>query len=124
MRWRLLTLAFAVMILVSLFGMVATVFLILPGAAERVTGLSYGRTYWLMIDGKMLVIWRFSQDVYKEVLHFPYWPAIPVAVAMQMGWIILYMRRKRGDIRSCNTCRYNLTGNTSGVCPECGAAIK
>ncbi len=24
----------------------------------------------------------------------------------------------------CDGCGYNLTGNTSGVCPECGTAIK
>lgn len=30
-----------------------------------------------------------------------------------------YRRRKRG---LCLTCGYDLTGNTSGVCPECGTA--
>lgn len=25
---------------------------------------------------------------------------------------------------SCRNCDYNLTGNTSGICPECGAAIQ
>ena len=29
-------------------------------------------------------------------------------------------RRKRGE---CVACGYNLTGNVSGVCPECGAEI-
>jgi len=29
----------------------------------------------------------------------------------------------RASLRGlCPTCRYNLTGNTSGVCPECGSA--
>jgi len=27
-------------------------------------------------------------------------------------------------IRVCSKCRYNLTGNVSGVCPECGTAIQ
>ncbi len=25
---------------------------------------------------------------------------------------------------TCATCRYNLTGNESGVCPECGTEIE
>lgn len=30
-------------------------------------------------------------------------------------------RRRRRDL--CLTCGYNLTGNVSGVCPECGTAL-
>jgi predicted RNA-binding Zn-ribbon protein involved in translation (DUF1610 family) len=25
---------------------------------------------------------------------------------------------------ACSSCGYNLTGNTSGVCPECGSKIE
>ncbi|HXE55512.1 MAG TPA: hypothetical protein VN541_20985 [Tepidisphaeraceae bacterium] len=32
-------------------------------------------------------------------------------------------RRLRGRAGLCRECGYNLTGNTSGVCPECGAVI-
>ncbi len=32
-----------------------------------------------------------------------------------------YRRGKRG---CCKTCGYDLTGNVSGVCPECGCATK
>jgi predicted RNA-binding Zn-ribbon protein involved in translation (DUF1610 family) len=32
-----------------------------------------------------------------------------------------YRRRRRGE---CLDCGYNLTGNVSGVCPECGTAIR
>jgi len=28
------------------------------------------------------------------------------------------------DVPHCRKCKYNLTGNTSGVCPECGEEIK
>ena len=39
------------------------------------------------------------------------------------GIILLYLREKHRRaklIRLCESCGYNLTGNTSGVCPECG----
>ena len=37
-----------------------------------------------------------------------------------------YRRRRRRDRQRrglCGTCGYNLTANTSGVCPECGAPV-
>jgi hypothetical protein len=32
----------------------------------------------------------------------------------------LYRRRRLNDRTHCHTCGYDLTGNVSGVCPECG----
>lgn len=32
-------------------------------------------------------------------------------------------RRQRASAGLCVACGYNLTGNTSGVCPECGQKI-
>ena len=34
----------------------------------------------------------------------------------------LYRRRRLNDRTHCHTCGYDLTGNVSGVCPECGQA--
>ena len=41
------------------------------------------------------------------------------------GWLKYAWKRARAQRISqglCGACGYNLTGNTSGVCPECGAA--
>jgi hypothetical protein len=52
------------------------------------------------------------------------WVAIPlwiplVVVAIPTGF--LWRReRRRAPPGHCRSCRYNLTGNVSGVCPECG----
>src|SRR5436190_1201662 len=32
--------------------------------------------------------------------------------------------RRRKAARRCRRCDYNLTGNVSGVCPECGRSVK
>src|SRR5438067_138938 len=38
--------------------------------------------------------------------------------------LIIELRRRFGhNDGSCAKCGYNLTGNTSGVCPECGTAV-
>lgn len=51
--------------------------------------------------------------------------ALGVLLAPQVlsipGAIVAQRRRKRGQ---CLSCGYNLTGNASGVCPECGRKIK
>ena len=53
---------------------------------------------------------------------FPVWSvfvvvAIPVPVLIWRRW-----SRRRQPLR-CAKCNYNLTGNVSGVCPECGLPI-
>ena len=43
----------------------------------------------------------------------------PIAFALRET---VRRRRRRGEIL-CRLCGYNLRGNASGVCPECGAAM-
>lgn len=52
-------------------------------------------------------------------LHIPLW--IPL-VLLGVSTALLWWRDRRPPRGHCRTCGYNLTGNTSGVCPECGEA--
>jgi hypothetical protein len=45
--------------------------------------------------------------------------AYPLAAFMRGPWR-RYARRRRG---CCSMCGYSLTGNVSGICPECGSAV-
>jgi hypothetical protein len=52
--------------------------------------------------------------------------ALVVVVCLILPFYLLRSRRQherelRGE---CQACGYNLTGNVSGVCPECGTPIK
>jgi len=48
------------------------------------------------------------------------WAAVlPVAWAAREA----YARRVRARVGCCQACGYDLTGNRSGVCPECGRAV-
>jgi predicted Zn-ribbon and HTH transcriptional regulator len=37
--------------------------------------------------------------------------------------VVRYHKDVSLNVPSCQFCGYNLTANTSGVCPECGKAI-
>jgi hypothetical protein len=57
-------------------------------------------------------------------LRFPHWV---LGVLFAFVPFVRYMAHRRGrrPLRDhCGRCGYNLTGNISGVCPECGAAYK
>jgi hypothetical protein len=58
-------------------------------------------------------------------LTLSYWLLTFVFAALPSVWIVRLGRRLR-RLRAagcCGTCGYNLTGNTSGTCPECGTAV-
>ena len=51
---------------------------------------------------------------------------LPVARLLLWGvrTIVLSPPGKRAEPNTCRGCGYNLTGNVSGVCPECGAEAR
>ncbi len=74
-------------------------------------------------------IWAYRAPPWGRVLsrsfYMPLWAppllfAAYPAVAFVRGPLRRWRRRRKGQ---CVTCGYNLTGNTSGRCPECGEAV-
>jgi hypothetical protein len=65
------------------------------------------------------------------------WKGVRVRALMIPAWFILsltlllpaasllrwWRRRRRRRIGLCSRCGYELTGNVSGVCPECSRAV-
>jgi len=57
-------------------------------------------------------------------IEIPFW--VPAGLlALPVTWMIPNVRRLRAMTRTgrCRACLYNLTGNTSGTCPECGTSV-
>ena len=64
-----------------------------------------------------------------QQLHFRLWMLTGCLAILSLPCFFLtvrYVIRWRATFKNpaaCPTCGYDLTGNTSGACPECGAAI-
>jgi|GEM_PF-1271330 len=59
-----------------------------------------------------------------SILAIPYCAICVLSLLIPIGWWIRVRLCRRIDPNRCRRCSYNLTGNTSGRCPECGAEIK
>ena len=90
------------------------------------------------------VRWRSSEVSYKtkmgryvvggffRSLEVAIWiPLLLAAIPTALLWVIpvapamyVWLRdRRRAPPGHCQKCGYNLTGNVSGVCPECGTSV-
>ena len=66
----------------------------------------------------------FWEPPLKQIL-LPAWAvAAPAAVPVAFWAIRAVRRRRRSRRHLCRSCGYDLTGNVSGVCPECGISVK
>ena len=88
------------------------------GAAGR-RGLAHAHlaVAWLcflgwLINPNYTIRGLFSNDML-------FWGAL-MLIASGFGFAFVSGRRREGDPTRCRACDYDLTGNVSGVCPECG----
>jgi hypothetical protein len=55
----------------------------------------------------------------------PFWlVALFIGVIPLRSAFLRLRTARRRRMKLCPNCAYNLTGNTSGVCPECGAKVE
>jgi hypothetical protein len=55
-------------------------------------------------------------------ISIPLW--IPFLISATPTGYLFWLGRRRIPPGHCRKCGYNLTGNVSGVCPECGERIR
>jgi hypothetical protein len=81
----------------------------------------YGRSWVLIGFGAGRSADGMVAKTYTYALFAPGW-----AVSLGLLAVTVYLwakRNGRGSGTGCRFCSYDLTGNVSGVCPECGTAI-
>lgn len=68
-------------------------------------------------------IWRFGNRR-LVIVYLPYWLVATITALLPLRWLTLFLRQ-RSQNRSgyCASCGYNLTGNTTGICSECGVTV-
>jgi len=88
------------------------------------------KKYWAIGKAKgRLEVWRYG---FARPGALSFLIRIPIReIAMLCGVVggylvaIPYLRRyRRRKLGLCVECTYDLTGNTSGVCPECGTPVE
>lgn len=76
------------------------------------------RWFWFYWRGPRIIL----EPGTHVIVRFPNWFVVLVTGAYPA--VVFTRYRRRPFARSgCRTCHYDLTGNESGVCPECGEAI-
>ena len=81
--------------------------------SHHAIGFAYG---WIIWDGGIAL----------ESVSIPCWFLCTLAVPLPVIWLWRYRRERRmrsDGMPGCAKCDYNLTGNVSGICPECGTPI-
>jgi hypothetical protein len=78
------------------------------------------------------ICWRFFKGVGWDMnrwrpvrfwyIGIPLW--IPFLIVVAPTAFLFWLDRHRIPSNCCQTCGYNLTGNVSGICPECGNVIR
>lgn len=88
------------------------------GPHEHLTRLEYS---WFQNSCLRLVPHAMSTPSMKIWLFVPFW--LPF-FAFAIPTIILLLHGRLKTEGCCLECGYDLTGNESGVCPECGTEIQ
>jgi hypothetical protein len=82
-------------------------------------GFNPGTVRWHV--GRFARVEEVAGGNHVRFLTIPAWPLAALFAALPA--LHLYRRTRRRHLPGqCPSCGYNLTGNVSGVCPECGTA--
>lgn len=86
---------------------------------------------WIQYKGQLpSVMWKNERRVFlgiqihRMVLGFPLWsPPVILGILVLIPLITGLRRYRRVAGCRCRNCSYDLTGNRSGTCPECGTEV-
>ena len=86
---------------------------------ERDPNITVDYTFGRWKESKRFWGIEFGRDFFGRFLVLPAWIFIFTAVLLA----VIAWRSKPNQWNHCRHCDYDLTGNASGVCPECGTRV-
>lgn len=96
-----------------------------PGPRLMIMRLDEGDDYLVLRPGHLEheIFTRYNPKWYLEDSVSLYVPSLVfLAIAISLAAAAKYLP-SRFPVGSCRQCGYNLTGNASGICPECRTPI-
>ena len=98
------------------------IYVMILGALAALVGLGSA--------GPRVSRWLFSHGVAEPVAALTPCFMIPLVLVLQFAVLLRFSRQRSGPLLRrmltelgkpiCTRCGYDLAGNTSGICPECG----
>ena len=85
---------------------------------------SYAKRCGAARAARSLVHFAFGPEAGAHDFVVPQWIVPAVFGALPAARIAGWSRRRRAVGNACRSCGYDLTGNVSGVCPECGSGVR
>jgi hypothetical protein len=92
----------------------------------RMTPRRFRRRYWLYPVAFYASALPWLGLHFAGVLEFGcylFFMGFPLGPLIGMHLLVLSGSMPRHPAGHCQRCGYNLTGNTSGICPECGTPV-
>jgi hypothetical protein len=104
--------------------------LLTDGAVVYHSGISWGCTGWATGNTPAAMFWDtplmpvVGHGASGIIACFPLWlPLAVFGVPTAVLWWHAWREHRRIPPAHCQHCGYDLTGNVSGRCPECGTVV-
>jgi hypothetical protein len=79
---------------------------------------------WLIVHAIIQMPALSSHPQWDQLIERPFWPWVLTMLSWSLAMFAwAWFRQDARHRLLCSVCEYNLAGNRSGICPECGTPV-